>query len=66
MLHWHFCQFPLSIVFTIISAIAVGAWTGYLFGQSVRRDLLVKSAWHLLEESNVEEGQAQTQEGQTG
>jgi uncharacterized membrane protein YjjB (DUF3815 family) len=31
----------LSIVFTTTCAIAVGAWTGYLFGQSVRRDQLV-------------------------
>src|SRR5579863_2991325 len=28
----------LSIVFTTTCAIAVGAWTGYLIGQSVRRD----------------------------
>jgi uncharacterized membrane protein YjjB (DUF3815 family) len=31
----------LSIVFTTTCAIAVGAWTGYLLGQSVRRDQLV-------------------------
>jgi uncharacterized membrane protein YjjB (DUF3815 family) len=31
----------LSIVFTTTCAIAVGAWTGYLLAQSVRRDQLV-------------------------
>jgi hypothetical protein len=31
----------LSIVFTTTCAIAVGAWTGYLLGQSRRRDQLV-------------------------
>jgi uncharacterized membrane protein YjjB (DUF3815 family) len=31
----------LSIVFTTTCAIAVGAWTGYLLGQFVRRDQLV-------------------------
>jgi len=31
----------LSIVFTTTFAIAVGAWTGYLLAQSVRRDQLV-------------------------
>jgi uncharacterized membrane protein YjjB (DUF3815 family) len=31
----------LSILFTTTTAIAVGAWIGYLLGQSVRRDQLV-------------------------
>jgi uncharacterized membrane protein YjjB (DUF3815 family) len=31
----------LSILFTTTCAIAVGAWTGYFIGQSVRRDQLV-------------------------
>jgi uncharacterized membrane protein YjjB (DUF3815 family) len=31
----------LSILFTTTTAIAVGAWIGYLLGQSVRRDQLI-------------------------